>query len=49
MTQLQDDWQNHAREATSPCGERRSPSRFGFNVLEWRTQATSSILAGEIT
>ena len=39
---LHGDWRNHAGEAASPSGERRPPSRFGFNVLEWRTQATSN-------
>jgi len=38
MTQLHDDWWNHARDATSPSGKRRPQSHFGFNVLEWRTQ-----------
>ena len=42
MTQLHGDWRNHACEVTSPSGGRRPSSRVGFNMLEWRIQATSN-------
>ena len=35
ITQLRGDRRNHAREATSPSGGRRTSLRFRLTTLEW--------------